>query len=270
MQPEQRHWDAFYRDLKSRSGIDLSLYKQDQIRRRILALMGSDGARDLNEFGSMLARDPQGDSRLLVHLAINVTSMFRNPEKWQVLEEHVLPDLLRRTGAISAWSAGCSLGSEPFSLAALLNERAPGLHRVLATDLDPEALEQAKAAHFLQSQLDAMPRDSLRKQFEACEGGFRPNSVLRRMVTFARHNLLLAPPQRGFDLILCRNVTIYFNEEAKAALNRNFFDALRPGGYLLVGNTERIFDSREIGFESPHTCFYRKPEGGAQSWQHAS
>ena len=259
MQPEQRHWDAFYRDLKSRSGIDLSLYKQDQVRRRILAMAASDGARDLSEFGSMLARDPQGISRLMVHLA-----------KWRVLEEQVLPELLRRTGAISAWSAGCSHGSEPFSLAALLNERSPGLHRILATDLDHEALDHAKAATFLPTQLEAMPRQSLREQFEACEGGYRPNSVLRRMVVFGRHNLLEAPPQQGFDLILCRNVTIYFNEEAKALLNRNFYDALRPGGFLLVGNTERIFDSREIGFESPHTCFYRKPEGGAQLWQHAS
>lgn len=270
MQPDERHWTLFYRELHKRSEIDLSLYKQDQTRRRILALANQLGARDLEAFGRQLSADPGGFSKLMEHLAINVTSMFRNPEKWRVLEDEVLPDLLARSPSLSVWSAGCSIGAEPYSLAALLSDRWPGLHRILATDLDPGALRDAKEGVFPVEELRALPRTSLRAFFEPCAKGVCANPALRRMVSVVSHNLLAPPPQTGFDLILCRNVTIYFNDEAKSVLYRRFFDALRPGGVLLIGNTERILDSREIGFESVNTCFYSKPEGGACSWRNAS
>ncbi|MCB8932107.1 MAG: protein-glutamate O-methyltransferase CheR [Fimbriimonadaceae bacterium] len=270
MQLDERHWDLFYRDLRAQTGLDLALYKQEQTRRRLVSLAKSMGCETLLDFGRELARDPEGVSKLLDHLAINVTSMFRNPEKWRVLEQEVLPELLQRAPSLSVWSAGCSHGSEPYSLAALLQATRPGLHRILATDVDPGALRCAREGLFSPAALEALPRPELRAMFEPADGVFRANAVLRRTVAVVEHNLLSEPPRTGFDLILCRNVTIYFNEEAKAMLYRRFYSALREGGYLLIGNTERIFDSREIGFEAPYTCFYRKPGGGAGLWRNAS
>lgn len=270
MQPNERHWPIFYRELYKHAGIDLSLYKQEQTRRRILMFATQIGARDLADLSRRLFVDPDGVSKLMENLAINVTSMFRNPEKWMVLEHEVLPDLLSRSPSLSVWSAGCSVGAEPYSLAALLSDRWPGLHRILATDVDPGALRQAREGVFPLSELEALPRPALRAFFEPCEQGVRANQSLRRIVSVVSHNLLSEAPQTGFDLILCRNVTIYFNDEAKAVLYRRFYDALRPGGTLLIGNTERICDSRDIGFESVQTCFYRKPEGESQPWRNAS
>lgn len=270
MQPDERHWEAFYRDLRRQTGLDLALYKQEQTRRRILGLAKAQGCPTLMDLGREIASSPDGVTTLLEHLAINVTSMFRNPEKWGVLEEQVLPELLERAPSLNVWSAGCSHGAEPYSLAALLHETRPGLHRVLATDVDPGALECAREGVFSQADLASLPRPTLRALFKPCEGGYRATPVLRKMVVVAQHNLLTEPPRTGFDLILCRNVTIYFNEEAKAMLYRRFFAALREGGFLLIGNTERIFDAGEIGFEAAQTCFYRKPGGGAGTWRNAS
>lgn len=270
VQPDERHWTSFYRDVHQHAGIDLSLYKQEQTRRRLLSLAVAMGFQTLSDFGRELTTDPEGISKLLEHLAINVTSMFRNPEKWRVLEEEVLPELLQRVPSLNVWSAGCSHGAEPYSLAALLHEQWPGLHRILATDVDPGALKHAREGVFQPTDLKALPRPGLKAMFEPAGDLVRANSALRRMVSVAPHNLLSDPPHTGFDLILCRNVTIYFNEEAKAMLYRRFFDALREGGYLLIGNTERIFESRDIGYETPFTCFYRKPVGGAGQWRNAS
>lgn len=142
----------------------------------------------------------------------------------------------------------------------ILNELTPGVkHRILATDLDMEILGKAKKGYYTMNELKNMPTPRLSKYFKQVDGTFQLSEDIKSRVEFGRHNLLLDKFDSGFDLILCRNVVIYFTEEAKDALYRRFFASLKSGGVLFVGGTEAILNFRDIGFQSYMPFFYRKP-----------
>lgn len=136
MHPSEIEWGAFYADLKKRTGIDLYLYKADQMRRRILSMAGTKGCANLAEFAARIGKDPAEMRWFLDKMAINVTELFRNPEKWDELKTKILPDLLTRTSKLKCWSAGCSIGAEATTLSMLFEEHFPGGHTVLGTDID--------------------------------------------------------------------------------------------------------------------------------------
>ncbi len=176
------------------------------------------------------------------------------------LETTVLPELMRTSPKLSIWSAGCSTGAEPYSLAMILDALSPHTkHRILATDLDIEMLNKAKQGHYVNNELKNVSTARLKKYFKLDEGGATVNDVIKSRVEFKKHNLLLDNFESNFDIILCRNVVIYFTEEAKETLYRRFFTALRPGGVLFVGGTEAILTFRDIGFQHYLPFFYRKP-----------
>lgn len=204
-------------------------------------------------------------------LAINVSELFRNPEKWRELEERILPYLLTRSNKLKCWSAGCSFGAEAYSLATLFEAKFKGPHTILGTDIDLAALGQAKNGEFCQADVRGVPKPYLEGHFEKIANGFRAKDALRRYVTFRTGNLLADKFDGGYDLILCRNVVIYFTEPAKDELYARFLQALKPGGILFVGSTERIFKAKELGFESPIPFFYQRPlEGATKQWRNAS
>lgn len=189
-----------------------------------------------------------------------MTEFFRTPEKFDELEKRVIPDLLKQSAKLNIWSAGCSIGAEPYSLAIMLNELTPQVrHRILATDLDIEMLAKAKQGTYTANELKNIPSARLAKYFKQADGKATINDDIRAKVEFGRHNLLVDKFETGFDLILCRNVVIYFTEAAKDSLYRRFFAALKPGGVLFVGGTEAILNFRDIGFSHYLPFFYRKP-----------
>jgi chemotaxis protein methyltransferase CheR len=265
--PSAAQWTEFYASVHRQTGLDLAQYKANQLQRRILSMAHGKGLKDLSELWRHLATSPGAMSWFLDRLAINVSELFRNPDKWIELEQRVLPELRRAAASLRCWSAGCSYGAEAYSLAAVLHLRFPGRHTILGTDIDETALAQAERGEFGDQDVRAVPAAYRDYFVKSVSGGWQAEPCLRPYLTFRRQNMLSDPFERGWDLILCRNVVIYFTEEAKAALYRRFFEALRPGGVLFVGSTERPLNSKEIGYETFLPFFYRKPNVGDQTWR---
>jgi chemotaxis protein methyltransferase CheR len=270
-----RDFEQFKQQLKKRAGLDLDQYKFEQTYRRIYTMMERAGYRKFTDYLIYLASDEARLRGFIDRLAINVSELFRNPEQFQILKNEVLPELLRGNAHLKLWSAGSSYGAEAYSLAILLHELAPNRgHQILGTDIDQEVLERARRGVFGESDLRNAPAEYKQRYFRAFqENGrtlYEADPVLKRYLKFERHNLLSDPYPKGFHLIACRNVVIYFSDEAKERIFREFFNALVPGGYLFVGNTERIFTYAQIGFENPSAFFYKKPTQEVQRWRNAS
>ncbi len=256
----QDDWEIFKQQLFAKSSIDLNQYKPAQMQRRITNLMNRHGVATFTAFFKLLEKDAKLYKDFIDYLTINVTEFFRTPEKFVELEDKVIPELLKRSPYLNIWSAGCSTGAEPYSLAMILLDRAPSArHRILATDLDIEMLAKAKQGVYTAGELKNIPPARIAKYFAAKGDSRAVKDEVKALVEFQRHNLLLDRFETGFDLILCRNVVIYFTEEAKDALYRRFFTALKPGGVFFVGGTEAILNFRDIGFQHYLPFFYRKP-----------
>lgn len=257
---DERDWELFKQKFKAKSGIDLNLYKANQMQRRIGNLMTRHGTSSYVEFYHKIEKDQKMFSDFVEYLTINVTEFFRTPEKFSELEAKVIPDLLKVNPKLNIWSAGCSIGAEPYSLAMILKEMTPAAkHRILATDLDVEILAKAKKGIYTENELKAISAARKKNYFDFAEGKYVVSNEIKARVEFKQHNLLLDRFETGFDLILCRNVVIYFTEEAKDQLYRRFFAALKPGGVLFVGGTEAILNFRDMGYVSYLPFFYRKP-----------
>jgi chemotaxis protein methyltransferase CheR len=182
-----------------------------------------------------------------------------------VLRSSILPEL-ERGRRIRAWSAGCSYGAEAYSLAALGRTVAPGAQLSIdATDIDERVLARAREGWFSAEDARTAPADELRRHFEQVDGGWRASAELRRMVSFSRDDLLRARPAMAtYDLILCRNVVIYFNEDAREQVHATLAGALRPGGYLVIGSTERVTQKvGDIDLETVRPFIYRKLQRAA-------
>lgn len=256
----ERDWETFKQKFNAKSRINLNDYKPTQMQRRITNLMTRHGVNSYLGFFELIDKNQQLYKDFVDYLTINVTEFFRTPEKFSELEKKVLPDLLTKSPKLTIWSAGCSIGAEPYSLAIILSELTPNTkHRILATDLDVEILAKAKKGVYTSNEFKNIPQTREKKYFKQVENNFIISEEIKARVEFQRHNLLLDKFETGFDLILCRNVVIYFTEEAKDALYRRFYAALKPGGVLFVGGTEAILNFRDIGFQSYLPFFYRKP-----------
>ncbi|HKM38778.1 MAG TPA: protein-glutamate O-methyltransferase CheR [bacterium] len=253
-------WPEFKAAILKRTGIDLNAYKERQMFRRISTLMSLRGADSFQGYLNMLQRNPDCMQQFLERLTINVSEFFRNPERFRELKERYLPQLLEGRQQIKAWSAGSAAGEEPYSVAIMLAENVTGQRTpVLATDLDQEALAEAMAGKYPADRLNNVPEDIKRRYFTFKGDFYLVRPQLKSKVRFKRHDLLRDPYESGFDLILCRNVVIYFTEQAKQKIYTRFAQALRPGGILFTGATEQIFQPGNYGLEPVAPFFYRRP-----------
>ncbi len=268
-------FERFQRLLRERTGLDLSQYKFDQTYRRIWTMVERTGFHRFTDYLHHLLQDEQRLRHFIDRLAINVSELFRNPEQFELLNREIVPALLRRSYSLKVWSAGCSYGAEAYSIAILLHEHAPRRsHQILGTDIDGEMLQRAQSGVFQESEMRNVPASFRQRYFRAftSEGRtmYEADPILQRYLRFERHNLLTDPYPQGFDLIACRNVIIYFSEDAKERVFREFYRALKPGGYLFLGNTERIFNHQQIGYTNPYPFYYQKPEQEVEQWRNAS
>ncbi len=256
----EQEWEAFKKKLHTKSGINLNDYKPVQMKRRIGNFMNRQGLDAYSDFYNLIDKNSKIYKEFIDFLTINVTEFFRTPEKFVELENQVLPTLLKASPRLNIWSAGCSTGAEPYSLAIILNEQTRGQrHRILATDLDAEMLAKAKRGVYSINEFKNISPARAQKYFTVRDGSYYLSEEIKSQVEFKRHNLLVDNYERGFDLILCRNVVIYFTEEAKDGIYRRFLASLKPGGVLFVGGTEAILNFRDIGFAHYLPFFYRKP-----------
>ena len=257
---DERDWEEFKAKLKRKTEIDLDLYKAPQMQRRIMNLARRNGYDKYIAYFDKVVQDKDDFAAFIEYLTINVSEFFRTPDKFAKLETDVIPELMKRSSRLNIWSAGCSIGAEPYSLAMILNDMTPNTrHRILATDLDIEILAKAKAGVYNENELKAMSEARKSKYFTRQGDKYAVSPDIKQRIEFKRHNLLKDPFETGFDLILCRNVVIYFTEEAKDQLYANFFKALKPGGILFVGATEAILNFRKLGYTSYQPFFYQKP-----------
>lgn len=251
-------YPAFHRTVLDLTGIDLDCYKGTQMERRLQTIMRRAGVSDLAAYARLLATTPARVKEFQDFLTINVSEWLRNPEKFEELQRAVLPELLRRRPSLKIWSAGCSNGSEPYSVAMLLDELNPaGRHQVLATDLDEQILKVAVEGVYTEKDIKNVSPARRSRYFRQEGDRFAVLPALRSRVQFQRHNLLSDPFPSGIDLLLCRNVVIYFTEEAKDELYRRFHQSLNPGGILFVGGTESLLRARELGYASVSPFLYR-------------
>lgn len=238
--------------------LDLSAYHPQQLQRLVTAFIQRNGFSGVDELIAALQKDTSLRQRLLDSLGINVTQFFRDPQMWEVLTKEILPDLIRQFKNLRVWSAGCSVGKEPYSLAAILHQLDPqGSHTIIATDIDETALEQAQKAEYPANDLNEIP-PAYRPLFAVQNGVLTVPLTLKRMVRFQKLNLLSDPYPRGIHLLVCRNLLIYFRPEIKPPIFHGFAQALVEGGVLFLGASEVLLNPSTYGFSPLQFGFYRK------------
>ncbi|MBR1729059.1 MAG: protein-glutamate O-methyltransferase CheR [Selenomonadaceae bacterium] len=258
---DEKDWALFKKKLDQKTGIDLQLYKEPQMKRRIGNLVTRAEMDSFVAYFDKVSKDKDSFAEFIEYLTINVSEFFRNPDKFALIEKEIIPYLMNSSPKLNIWSAGCSIGAEPYSLSIILKELTPNVrHRILATDLDIDILSKARKGIYTDSEIKSLPADRRAKYFtKTADGKFAVKPEIKSAVEFKRHNLLKDPFEKGFDFILCRNVVIYFTEEAKDQLYTHFLESLKPGGLLFVGATEAILNFRKIGYTSYKPFFYQKP-----------
>ncbi|MEM9709091.1 MAG: protein-glutamate O-methyltransferase [Pseudomonadota bacterium] len=239
---------------------------QSRITRRLRALKIKD-FRDYIDFVKSTAGAEEVGNMISV-LTTNVSSFFREEHHFETIRSDIAPKLITRAKEnkrIRIWSAGCSTGQEPFTLAMLLKEMEPRIFeydvKVLATDIDPNVISHALAARYDALQMSSIPDDIQSKYFKFDAGADRSGIVIdeiRQAIEFRQLNLLKDwPMKRKFDIIMCRNVVIYFDEETQARLWPKFRNQLADDGHLFIGHSERIIKPDELGFEPAGITMYR-------------
>ncbi|MEW6661748.1 MAG: CheR family methyltransferase [Bacillota bacterium] len=256
----------FKRKIYTLCGVNLDGYKEKQLKRRIDSLMQSLAITSYERYLQTLREDRQQLNRFLDRITINVSEFFRNPDIFKVLEDQILPGLLREKTRLKIWSAACSNGAEPYSVAILLDEQSPGRqHRIEATDLDVNILAAARQGCYDANSVKNVSPNRLARFFTFDNNFYFIKEEIRRKVSFSQHDLITQSYGNDYDLILCRNVTIYFTSEIQDRMYRQFWQSLTPGGVLFIGATESILNYREIGFSKLSSWFYQKNIHGSMS-----
>lgn len=264
--PEE-HFRTIRELLLSRRGLDLDMYKDKCIKRRIATRVRARGCDDAGSYAALLQEDGDEVTALMTALTIHVTQFFRNPTTFAALEGTYLPDFFsrcRQSGRqeLRIWSVGCSSGEEPYSLALLLDELRPRNLKVSirATDLSPVILEKARQGCYDPQRLAEVPEGVRDKYFVPEGGSFRLHKRVRAMVEFERQDILSEAPYPDADLILCRNVLIYFAKKEQERILRRFAGSLSPGGLLVLGKAETLIGEARRLFQAEDLAerIYRK------------
>lgn len=246
--------------------IDLDGYKDHQMKRRLDALIARTQAPGVAAYCKTLESDRELCQKLRDFLTINVSEFFRDADQYKILRTRILPDLVKNSPRLNIWSAGCSNGSEPYSIAMILEETASyHRHRILATDLDVGILAKARAGGpYVPSDVRNVDKSLLSKYFKKVENDYWVDDRIKQRVEFKEHNLLMGPFEKGFDLIICRNVVIYFADEAKRKLYHSFYDSLKGNGVFFMGGTETMLGTSDLKYEKICASFHRKFADGEQ------
>lgn len=233
--------------IRRRIGFHCGGYKEKCLRRRLGVRMRARGVHRYSDYGSLLDADPTEFRRLLEAVAINVSKFFRNPEVWEAVRETVLPSLFAlKTRQVRIWSAGCAGGEEPYTIAIMLREyaEANGLldqlarFRILASDVDEDALTSARRAEYMPYAMTDTPADKLARWFEGAS--YKPRAEIRDLVEFTEGDLMMPGAPARVNWVVCRNVVIYFEREIQEDLFSRFGEALLPDGFLLLGKVETL------------------------------
>lgn len=254
-------YEEFKADVLKLTKIDLNYYKEKQMRRRIDTLANKNGAKSYEEYIQMIKSDKDKFEQFVNFLTINVSEFYRNPDQWKLMDQQVIPKLIKeQRKPIKIWSAACSTGDEPYSLAMAFSKHVPLSDiKILATDIDKQVIEHAKVGLYSEKSIAGVPADLKKKYFTQIGNSYQISDDIKKCVTFKEHNLLKDAYPKDYDLILCRNVVIYFTDEAKDMIYKNFYGSLKSKGVLFIGSTEQISNYKDLGFNRMSSFYFEKP-----------
>ncbi len=253
-------YEYFKKEILALTSIDLNCYKEKQMKRRIDTLIVKNKIEGYDNYVKALKTDVAIFDEFINYITINVSEFYRNPDQWKIMDEVVIPELIQKFGrSFKVWSAACSTGDEPYSLVMALSRHLPLSNiKIVATDIDKTVIGKAKMGLYNEKSISNVPNDLKKKYFTQVGPSFKISEEIQKCVEFKEHNLLKDPYFTDCTLIVCRNVLIYFTEEAKDDIFVKFQKALPNGGFLFIGSTEQIMNYREIGFDRKSSFYYVK------------
>ena len=253
------NYEKFKGDVLKLTNIDLNCYKEKQMKRRIDTLITKNKIDSYDKYVELIKKDKEKFEQFINFLTINVSEFYRNPDQWKLLDKDVFPLLLGKSKSLKIWSAACSTGDEPYSLVMALSRHLPLSNiRIIATDIDKQVLQQAQVGLYNEKSIASVPDDLKKKYFTKVGASYQISDEIKRCVQFKEHNLLKDPYPKDCDLIVCRNVVIYFTDDAKNEIYQKFHASLKSQGVLFIGSTEQIMNYKEIGFERMSSFFFQK------------
>ena len=243
--------------IKRKIGFNCEYYKQPHLKRRLAVRLRATQSESYKDYTQVLLKSAEEERHLKETLTVNVTELFRNPETYESVQKNVLPELIKSKGDnrfIKVWSAGCSNGEEPYSIAIMLSEYLGNSSKkynilITGTDIDDDSLQKAEMAIFQPKQLEKIGKERIDRFFVKKDNNFQVIDEIKRLVKVKHHDLISGPKLLGFDIIFCRNVTIYFEQKLQEILYMNFYNALNEGGYFVMGKTETLVGPAALLFQ---------------------
>jgi chemotaxis protein methyltransferase CheR len=229
------------------SGITFTAANRSILESRLKERLREKGVNAPKDYFTTITTNKEELKGFLDAITTNLTRFFRNQPHFDCLEKFVIPELINNIkkggNVIKIWSAGCSTGEEPYTIAMLLNEilPPPWRYEILASDISLKCLMTAKEGFYADNRIEGIPPNYLTKYFDKVEGGYHVHSDIQSKIKFDYHNLKNDAGQRGFDIIFCRNVIIYFDEVAQTAVINRFWDAMASKSFLFIGHSESLF-----------------------------
>lgn len=253
-------YEGFKKKVLTLTSIDLNAYKERQMKRRIDTLIGRHRIDTYDKYVDALKTDKDMFNEFVNYLTINVSEFYRNPEQWKILDQDVIPSLINKYGKnLKVWSAACSTGDEPYSLVMAFSKHLPlNQIKIFATDIDSQVLDKARMGLYNEKSIAAVPSEFKSKYFKKVGPSYQIAPEIKKQVEFKKHNLLKDEYPSNCHLIVCRNVVIYFTDEAKDEVYRKFNRSLIKGGFLFIGSTEQVVNHKDFGFERSKSFFYVK------------
>jgi len=248
------------------SGIAFSATNRSILESRLKERLREKKLASLGEYYSLITKDREELKTLLDSVTTNLTRFFRNQAHFDAIEHYVVPELLKlRSGGerkLRFWSAGCSTGEEPYTIAMLLKETLPPpwSFEVVASDISLKCLMVGKEGFYADARVQGVPENYLAKYFDRKPGGYAIKDEVKKLVRFDYHNLKNDSGLRGLDVVFCRNVLIYFDEAAQKATVERFWESMAPKSFLFIGHSESLFgmNTRFEFVKTDWACFYRK------------
>ena len=230
------------------------------MKRRIETLITKNHINSYKDYVALIKKDKEKFDQFVNFLTINVSEFYRNPEQWVILDREVFPELIKKFGKnLKIWSAACSTGDEPYSLVMALSKHIPIKQiKIIATDIDKQVLDKARMGLYNEKSIAAVPPEFKKKYFTQIGNSYQISDEIKRQVEFKEHNLLKDPYITGCNLIVCRNVLIYFTEEAKEEIYKKFNAALVSQGILFIGSTEQIMNYKDLNYQRKQSFFFQK------------
>lgn len=253
-------YEYFKKAVYDLTKIDLNAYKEKQMKRRIDTLIAKHRVTGYDNYIRLLKTDKDRFEEFVNYLTINVSEFYRNPSQWEVMDKEIIPEMIQKFGRnLKIWSAACSTGDEPYSLVMALSRHLPlNQIKIFATDLDKQVIAKAKVGLYSEKSIAAVPEDLKKKYFTKVGLSYQISDEIKARVEFKEHNLLQDTYPTNYHMIVCRNVLIYFTEEAKDEVFVKFQRALAKGGILFIGSTEQIINYKEIGLDRKSSFYYVK------------